>query len=128
MIFGDSSYFVGLADAKDQWHNRAVSLRPQLKDTLVVSELVVSEALTIVGSRGGGRPANALYQFFKESCDLVFLSPSQLDSAAGYQLRYDGVLSLADCASLVIMSSHGIRQIASFDSDFDRVKGIERLH
>jgi predicted nucleic acid-binding protein len=33
-----------------------------------------------------------------------------------------------DPASVVIMHEHGIDKIVSFDSDFDKVNGIKRIH
>ena len=41
---------------------------------------------------------------------------------------YDGTLSFADVVSLEIMETQGIDTIVSFDSDFDRVTGIKRIH
>ena len=43
-------------------------------------------------------------------------------------LQYDGTLSVADCASVALMSRDGIGEIVSFDSDFDKVRGIRRIH
>ena len=57
MIFADSSYFVALADARDQWHEDALRVRRNVPQDFLVSELVVAESVTIVGSRGGGKPA-----------------------------------------------------------------------
>ncbi len=36
-------------------------------------------------------------------------------------------ISINDCVALVAMKSNGIKQIYSFDSDFDKVEGIERV-
>ena len=43
-------------------------------------------------------------------------------------LKYDGTLSFADAVSVEIMKDLGINQIVSFDSDFDKVDGIIRIH
>jgi len=43
-------------------------------------------------------------------------------------LHYGGTLSLADSLSLQIMIEMGINKIASFDSDFDKIKGITRIY
>ncbi|MFA5897031.1 MAG: hypothetical protein WC985_09060 [Thermoplasmata archaeon] len=57
MIFADSSYFVALADARDQWHEDALRLRRSVPQEFLVSELVAAESVTIVESRRGGKPA-----------------------------------------------------------------------
>ncbi|MCK4454942.1 MAG: type II toxin-antitoxin system VapC family toxin [Thermoplasmata archaeon] len=51
-----------------------------------------------------------------------------LDEAMALHLQYDGTLSVADCASVALMSRKGIGGIVSFDSDFDKVRGIRRIH
>jgi predicted nucleic acid-binding protein len=42
-------------------------------------------------------------------------------------LKYDGSLSLADSLSLQIMNEQNIREIVSFDIDFDKVKEIQKI-
>lgn len=127
MIFGDSSFFVALADKKDQWHADAVRLGPLVTKGTVVSELVIAETLTILGSRGGGRAATTAYEFFRDSCEVEFVGQGRLDEAMRLHLMYDGHLSVTDCTSIAIMTARKIKRILSFDSDFDRVKGIDRL-
>jgi len=45
-----------------------------------------------------------------------------------HHLRYDGVLLVPDCVSVTLMDRREIREIVSFDADFDRVGGIRRIH
>lgn len=128
MIFGDSSFFVALSDRKDRWHKDALRICRDAPTGLTVTDLVVAETVTIVGSRGGGRPAQTMYRYFRDSCSLEFVDGRRLDAAMVHHLKYDGKLSVADCASLVVMGEKGLSEILSFDSDFDRVHGITRIH
>lgn len=127
-MFVDSSYWVGLADSKDQWHKRARELVNGIHGRVAVLDLTVSESITIVGSRLGGKKARELYQYFVDSCDIAYLNAQLLDSAMDFHLTYDGKLSLADCATVQAMILAGDATILSFDSDFDSVRGISRLH
>ena len=127
MIFGDTSFFVGWVDSADQWHARAVQLSDSLPEDIVVSDLVIAESVTIVGSRKGGRPAHELYEYFQDSCQIEFVDPEVLDEAMMTHLRFGGRLSLADCVSVALMGRRKITNIVSFDTDFDRVKGLERV-
>lgn len=43
-------------------------------------------------------------------------------------LKYDGTLSFADSVSIEIMRNLEIDEIVSFDSDFDKVDGVIRIH
>ena len=128
MILVDSSFLIALTDSKDRWHRDAVRLRPRLQDPLVVSDLGLSEAVTVVGSRKGGKAAAILLEFLTDNCRIEFLDRGMLGAVAAVHLRYNGSLSLADAHALWLMESLGIREILSFDADFDKPKGVERLH
>lgn len=127
-MFVDSSYWVALADAKDQWHARAMSLQEQVPDGSALLDLALAEAVTIVGSRRGGKQSRALYQFFCDSCRIVFADAELLDSSMDLVVSRDGRLSVADAATIQAMIRERDRVILSFDSDFDSFPGISRLH
>jgi predicted nucleic acid-binding protein len=125
-MIGDSSFFVARADSKDRWHKRA--LRLDVPAGLVITDLIAAESITIVGERGGGKAAQTLYEYFVDECEVVFLDEEMLNETMALHLRYDGTLSVADCASVAVMSREAIQEIVSFDSDFDKVRGIRRVH
>ena len=125
-MIADSSYFVALTDSKDRWHEQALGLK--VPRELVVTDLIVAESVTIVGDRGGGKAGQTLYEYFVDECDVVFVDQGLLDEAMALHLQYDGTLSVADCASAALMSRDGIGEIVSFDSDFEKVRGIRRIH
>jgi len=128
LVFVDSSFWVAIADKKDQWHSRAVELKSRITPGIHVLDLAASEALTIIGSRKGGKPAQALYQVFQDTCSIVYLDAMLLDSAMERHLRHDGRLSVPDCAMVEAMVHLDDRTVLSFDSDFDLVRGLERVH
>ncbi len=130
MIFVDTSYFVALLDRGDKWHDRAKELSKQVnREELMTSGLVIAESLTLVGSRGGGRVARALYDSIFDNCRVVFLTKELLLEAIDVFLMCDGAVSVTDSASVAIMRSHGIDSIVSFseDSDFDKIEGVVRI-
>ena len=129
MIFGDSSFFIALVDRKDQWHPAAKSLLPVLADeTIVISDLIIAESVTIIGRRSGGKAGEQLYHYFMDNCDRVGTDEKILSGSMQVFLRYDGTLSVSDAVSAFIMKKKNIDRIISFDSDFDNVEGIVRLH
>jgi len=128
MILVDSSFFIALADRKDQWHVLAKKLRTSLAgETVIISDLIVAEAVTIIGKRSGGKAGEHLYHFFIDNCDIIFVDEQILKGGMSVFLRYDGILSVSDAVSVSIMAKKGIDRILSFDSDFDKVDGISRL-
>lgn len=128
LIFADSSYFIALADEKDQWHQKAKKLaQEEAHSRITVTDLVLSECVTAVGARGGGKAGMTLYEYITDNCEVVFTTEDILHDAMEVFLRYDGTLSVADAVSVAVMRLRNIKTILSFDSDFDKVKGITRL-
>jgi predicted nucleic acid-binding protein len=127
MIFADSNFFIGLLDKKDKWHDQALALSEIINEEMMVSDLVISESVTLAGSRSGGKAGQKLYEFFVDNCHIEYVEEDILREGMEVFLRYDGKLSIPDSVSVVLMRRKGISRIASFDSDFDRVDGIRRV-
>jgi len=127
MIFIDASFIIATASKIDQWHERAMELLPEVKkEERVISELIISEIITLVGTLHGGKAAVNVYNYIKDN-HTIYKDKKLLDETIPNYLKYDGKLSLADSTAITIMKEMGIEKIASFDSDFDKV-GIVRLH
>jgi len=128
MIFADSSYFIALVRKGDRWHDKAVNISEDLNESIMVSDLVVSESVTLVGSLEGGKKGKILYEFFADNCQIEFVDRDILGGAMETFLQYDGTLSIADSTSIELMKKFNIKMIVSFDGDFDKVGGIKRMH
>jgi hypothetical protein len=90
--------------------------------------LIIAESITIIGSRSGGKAGEQLYHYFIDNCDLVFIDEKILKGSMSVFLRCNGTLSVSDSASVFIMKKKNIERILSFDSNFDKVAGIVRVH
>lgn len=128
MIFADSSYFIAIVREKDRWHKDALKLTEKIKESLLISELIISESITMVGSLEGGKAGKILYEYFIDNCRIEFMNEEMLEKAMDTFLKYNGSISLADASSIEIMKKHGVNKIISFDSDFDKVNEIDRIH
>lgn len=127
MTFIDSSFFIAVANDKDQWHAKAREIAKTLPEEKIVTELILAESVTSIGALSGGKAGIKVYNYITEACEVVFVDWKLLDRAAETYLKYDGALSLTDAVSIEVMSEKGIKEIVSFDSDFDKVKGIVRI-
>ena len=128
MIFVDSSYFIAVANREDRWHGDAKRLMRRLeREDLLTSDLVLSEAVTGVGSVLGGKAGKEAYDVIVDNCSVELATGERRAHAITMFLHYDGALSFADAVSIVLMQEMGTQAIASFDGDFDKVRGIERL-
>lgn len=98
------------------------------KSDKTVSNLVISEAVTMVGSLGGGKQGKLIYDYLMDNCQIIHIDQGICDNAIQIYLKYDGVLSFADSVSVELMKQNKIKKIVSFDSDFDKINIIERLY
>jgi predicted nucleic acid-binding protein len=129
MIFVDSSFFIALVDQKDQWHHLAKLLVPKLTDeTIIITDLIIVESVSIIGKRSGGKAGEKLFNYFIDNCKVIKLDEKSLNGGMHEFLKYDGTLSVSDAVSVFIMKKKEIERIISFDSDFDKVQGIMRIH
>jgi len=129
LIFIDASFFIAASIKKDQWHTRVLQILPEVtKQDKMTSIVVLSEAVTMVGSLAGGNMGARLYNYIIDNHEVKFIDKDLSTQAMNFFLKYDGVLSFADSVSLTLMKQGKVDTIASFDSDFDKVKGIVRIH
>jgi len=95
---------------------------------ILISDLIIAESVTIIGRRSGGKAGEQLYHYFMDNCDLIVMDEKILNGSMSVFLRYDGTLSVSDAVSVFIMKKKNTERIVSFDSDFDKVEGIVRIH
>jgi predicted nucleic acid-binding protein len=128
LIIVDSSYFIGLVDKRDQWHKNALNLKKYFEsEEVVITDLIVSEVLTEIGKRKGGKEGHILYQFFKDNCKIIYSTEQDFESAEKIYLNFDGKLSISDSLAVHYIYEMAIDRIISFDSDFDKIKNITRI-
>lgn len=129
MIFLDSSFVIALADVDDQFHERAVKILPAVGLERLISDLVISESVTAIGARLGSKAAREVFEnlAYDSSTKTVFSSKRLYERALSVYTKYDGHLSFADSVTVRLMYDQKIKEIVSFDSDFDRVDSLTRV-
>lgn len=129
MIFIDSSLIIGIVLAKDQWHNDAVEIARLLEhDDKITSDLVITEVMSTIGSKKGGKESLKVFNYMLEEYTVYSTDLKHLKASMFNFLKYDGKLSLVDASILNIMKKLKINKIASFDSDFDNKVGVIRIN
>lgn len=128
MIFVDASYIIALIIEKDEFHEKALQLLPKIESQeKVITMPMVVETINLIGSCNGGKVGYTVYRYIKDNYTIINYE-TLLDESIYYFLKYDGTLSLADSTAIQVMKSKKIHEIYSFDSDFDKVEGIIRIH
>lgn len=129
MILVDSTFFTAIVNKKDQWYENSLRVAKKIANMdKIVSNLIISESVTNVSSLLGGKMGKEVYYNIKDNY-IIFEENRQIyDNTIHTLLHYNGTLSYTDCLSLEIMRELKIDKIASFDKDFDKVKGIKRIY
>lgn len=132
MIFIDSGFLIALFIDKDQWHNNAINLIANIdkltKKDKILSNLIIEEIITMIGSLVGAKEAVETYNYIHDNYTIFNENKELYDKSIMTFLKYDATLSLTDSTKVEIMKELGIHEIISFDSDFDKVNGIVRVH
>jgi predicted nucleic acid-binding protein len=129
MIFLDSSFLIAYFNQSDLYHEKSLNVASKIKfREKVISNLIIFETVTNIGKLLGGKASSIAYNHLINNYNVSYDNKNRLNNSMKIYLKYDGNLSLADALSVQLMNEKNITEIASFDSDFDKVKGILRLH
>jgi predicted nucleic acid-binding protein len=131
LIFIDSNipmYLVGAphphkSEAQLLLERLIVSGQRLVTDAEVLQEIVHRYAA--IGKREAIGPA---FQLLLDVVDDVYAVEKADVLRAGEIVQTRALLSARDSVHIAIMERHGIRSILSFDGDFDRWPGLNRIH
>lgn len=128
MYFLDTTFIVGLFVSNEQWHPEAIEIYKKIKNNrLLISKLVIAETLTVLKNKLPTKDIREIYNNIPHIFEVIDDSESY-DGAMNEFIKYDSNISFFDSMYVHIMKEKNISEIVSFDSDFDRVDGIIRLH
>ena len=128
MIFLDTSYINGLVLRNDSYKNLSESIRPILqKEAKVTNITVLVEVLNSLKPNNFNGDIKEIIFHLLNLDTFDWLSAEDYKSSMELFRYYGGSVNYADCTILQSMQKHGITRIASFDSDFDKIKGIQRI-
>lgn len=128
MIFLDSTYLIGLILKNDSLYYKSHLLKPYLDDeNKIINNTVFNEVLNSVTSNNSHYDLNHIKKLLL-SFNIDFLtSDDYLDSFDIFEY-YNFSVNFSDCTILNTMQNYNINQIASFDSDLDKIKGVKRIY
>jgi len=94
--------------------------------SVCVTDYVVLEVINFLLRKTGPNLAFKTLNMFEkhDRIDIFFMGPERFEETSGIARKYK--TSLTDASLITLMKSTGIRTIYSFDSGFDKVKGVER--
>ena len=130
MIFIDSSLIVADKIENDQHHKEAAKTMNDIATgkygNPLISDYIFDEILTVIFSRSKKLPiAIETGQEIRNSVEIRRITESDFEDAWQiFKNQKNTKLSFTDCTTLALMLKEGIRNIATFDQDFSKIKEI----
>lgn len=128
----DSCVFIGNFDKKDQYLKYASNIFKAFENRQIkriyLTDYVALETLNFILKKVSQEDAESTmdYIFETENVNVLFIDGAAQDRIREIFKKHKG-LSWTDCSLIYLSEKTGIRTLFSFDSMFDRVKGLERL-
>lgn len=125
----DAGILYALAQESDLYHQRAIELAKEYSDQVLVLTLpVLQEVAELMRRKSGNEAAFTVVERVLNASGVLLAFPTveELKVAASV-FRKNRELSFCDAVSATIAEKRGIREILSFDSDFDSFKNLRRL-
>ena len=128
MIFVDTSAFFAIMDTKDRAHTAAIEWLGVSNDTLLSTDYVIDESLTLLRSRGQAERAIELGRDVLVSQSVVVHRLTDEDFRRSWETFYrfdDKLWSFTDCSSKVVMEQLGITKAFAFDEHFAQFATVQ---
>ncbi len=99
------------------------------EEVVVTSDLVIAEAVfTLQSPRQYGLPRDRIRQLVEPIISLRGLRlPRKALYSRAFDLYCDKSISFVDAYNAAYMESRGVKEIYSYDTDFDRLEEISRI-
>lgn len=123
MIFLDSSYLIALMLKQDRNYKKASDLKTTIfNERIIINNTVLSEVLNSFNKYNSLNLEHNVNNMFK--FDIDYLTEDDYKKALTYYRYYNTAINFSDCTILVTMNKYSTDKIVSFDSDFNKIKGI----
>ena len=136
----DTSFLVALFDDRDVWYPQALKIKGRLENEgleMVVLDCVIGETISTVARRfrerrkSKGTTASTKQitgKIPRDSIEWAYPEvPRLYRSILSLFEKHAGQLNFHDCLIALTAKEKKIKEIVSFDEDFDRVPWLERI-
>ena len=129
MIFLDSTYLIGLMIDNDDYHQKAHQLRPIIdKERKIINNTVLVEVLNSLKKNNHKIGLTEIMDTLLNLDKVVFLTNEDYNESLNLFNYYNLSVNYSDCTILKTMIDNNVSVIVSFDSNFDKIKGIRRIY
>jgi predicted nucleic acid-binding protein len=130
MIFLETSFIINLNVQKVQNHERAKKINNIIKNKKkIISEMVIYETLTVLRKlKQNDDTIKGVYDSLINSEDIEVLEDIIYYEPALEDTIINNTIGFFDNLSHIVMINNDIKEIASFDPDFDIFSDIKRIY
>jgi predicted nucleic acid-binding protein len=131
MIFIDTNFFIGFFIKNDFWFERASEIIKEIpSEERIICQAVLNEIITLLGMKSDVETCKKVYNYLKDTCTIFNENsiPNINDKIMETYMTFNGDLSFTDSTIIESMKELGITKIITFDKDFDKVNGIQRIY
>jgi len=129
----DTSFLIAANDSKDSNYGKASILKAKLRDKEIgqccISDYIFDEFVTFLKAKSF--PLSAIKEFgdaLLSGEDIKILRTNESVFLQSWDLfKKSDKLSFTDCTTIILAKEFGIKNIATFDSDFDRAGNLRRV-
>ena len=126
MIFIDTGVIIAFHNPYDQHHKDAVTILQRYSDhDRFITDFIFDEAVTLTLARGTHTKAVAVGTSILHGDLRMIKVGERLFSKAWNLFHRFEAFSFTDCTTLATLELFHIKKIATFDSEFEKIKGIE---
>lgn len=128
MALADTGYWLALANRRDRWHDRAVSVTRGIEDRLVVTWPVLAETCHLMLARLGVEAELRFLGQVSRNVDIHEIHPQRLPEIHALMEKYrDLPMDLADASLVLAANDLGDGRILSTDRrDFGTYRWKEK--
>ncbi|MBI2583151.1 MAG: type II toxin-antitoxin system VapC family toxin [Candidatus Aenigmarchaeota archaeon] len=127
----DTNIFVSYYNKRDVEHERASKIMPEIFDGRfgkpIVSDYIFDEIITVCLARLKDKEHVKKIGSDMLSTDIIFVKVSEnvFSEAWKFFLSTDKTFSFTDCTNIALLKIYNIDSIATFDSEFKKVKDVK---
>ena len=129
MLFVDSCYIIALMNKKARNHKNALKLLPVIeKESTLINSTVLLEILNNLNKKRYESKRHQIIRLLFNMDNIYYLNETDYTEALEICKYYNFSVNYSDCTIIKTMEHFQVNNIVSFDGDFDKVKGINRIY
>lgn len=126
--FIDSSFLISLLTENEKNNQHSCEISENINEYRVINNIVLSETLNGIRRYEKRVDLNKIYTIINEVMEIKYLKKSDYEEAVNIYSYYNGSINYSDCLILKTMQDNNINKILSYDDDFDKINGLQRIY